>query len=163
MDAPNHNTGQAAALRVTDADTPFPGHRVVLGGERPFARKLQELHSVLATTDLRSPVLWILDSGWRKFEIAQAQWQQGERSPELERHLAAGALAERRYAEAAHHFASIAPEGEASPDALLAAYALLLDGRGAQAAEWARASGIDVAPGYAEGWKVLQGWIADGS
>jgi homoserine O-acetyltransferase len=36
MDAPKHMAGRAAALSVADAHAPFPGYRVMLGGERPL-------------------------------------------------------------------------------------------------------------------------------
>ena len=93
---------------------------------------IEALHEVLTRTELRSPVLWLLDSDLDTQRAAHAVSEAAREEPAVLGHLAAGAMAERRFDEAADLFARAEEriEGPRRRDLFrLRIYALCLAGR----------------------------------
>jgi predicted membrane-bound spermidine synthase len=112
-------------------------------------RDIGALHAVLRETDLRSPVLWLLDSDADAQRAALETEGAAREHPEVLLHLAAGALAERRFADAAQILAraETRADGEHRRDAFrLRIYALCLAGRLDEAARLATSRYAERAP-----------------
>jgi hypothetical protein len=114
-----------------------------------------DLHGLLTRTDLVTVPLWLLFSDAREQEIARDRLARGDATPELEHVLGVGALAERRYAEAADRFA--AAEGARADSAFFEVYALCLAGRTGEAGTTAATLASRTGPGgpSAEFWSWM--------
>jgi len=96
----------AEALR---AALPYFAVQPPLNGQvlRDVAKALPDIDRVLRETDLRVPVLWMLDTDRVELGIIDRAIQAGGYRPQYAHALGARALAERHYAEAAEHFANV--------------------------------------------------------
>jgi hypothetical protein len=113
-------------------------------------RDVEPLHAALTESELRSPVLWLLDSDLDAQRAARAAQAATPDDPAVLRHLAVGALAERRYGEAAELFgrAEARSAGGSRRDLFrLQVYALCLAGRVAEADRLAEARYAERGPG----------------
>jgi hypothetical protein len=111
---------------------------------------IEALHAVLTRTDLRSPVLWLLYSELDTLRAARELSEAAREEPQVLAHLAAGALAERRFDEAAELFARAEERsaGTRRRDLFrLRVYALCLAGRVVEAESLARVRYSDRSPG----------------
>jgi spermidine synthase len=115
--------GTVEALRVEDLQNLL---FVARTAERPADPAW--LHEVMTTTDARLFVLLHLESDPDRQRIARKKAARGERDAFVLYHLAAAALAERRFGESASLARSALDAGEARARFLMA-YALGLDGR----------------------------------
>jgi hypothetical protein len=105
----------------------------------PLDHAIAGLHDVLTRTDLRSPVLWALDSDADIQRVMASADPSLRRGPGAAFHRAARLLADRRFGAAADAFAAAEAHPQWGRDAFrLRVYALCLDGRVADARSLAR-------------------------
>jgi hypothetical protein len=121
---------------------------------------MRELHTVLTTTPLESPVLWILGSDEARSRSAERLAARGDTSPEVEHELGVRALAQRRYRQAAEHFARAARGERPTREDLLYAYALWLDGDDEAARGAAATNGLAESPDLGALWREILEWPA---
>jgi predicted membrane-bound spermidine synthase len=99
---------------------------------------LPDLHHLLMRSERVTAPLWLLGSSWRLVQVSEDAAARGVRSPEIDYHRGAAALARRDYPAAARAFqAADAPDAPRRSAGYLAAYAWALAGREAEAAAMA--------------------------
>jgi predicted membrane-bound spermidine synthase len=123
-------------------DARAAAERHLLGAPRG-ALDLSALHARLEDDPLRALPLWELGSDALRQRAARAAAAQGRATPEVERELALGALAERDFAAAATGLARAGRNGDSDPqDARLEVYALCRAGAPDAARARARELGL---------------------
>jgi len=102
-------------------------------------RQIEGLHAVLSETDLRTPVLWALKSDADIQRVMDRLGPADRLRPELQFHLGAHLLAERRYAEAVEPLRRAEADPQLRRDAFrLRVYALCQARRQTEAEQLAR-------------------------
>jgi len=116
------------------------------------------LHAVLTRTSLETLPLWLLGTTLEELRLARELAAERADAPDAQRVLAAGALSERRYGEAADHFRR-ARRGRSDPDlARLELFALCLADEMQEASRLARRLARETAgsPGADAHWRWLE-------
>ncbi len=151
------------ALR--EATLPYFAHQRAIDHATFAAASLDEdiaaLHRAITESDLRSPVLWLLESDADAQRVVRGIDGPAREHAEVWTHLAAGALAERRFDEAADLFARLegASGGALRRDAFrLRVYALCLAGRVEEAERLAEVRYAERAPASLP---PFWGWMRD--
>jgi len=132
---------------------------ILLGIERPFENRLQEAHAILSQSNYASPALWALEGEWVTHDAAQRLAARGENNVEIQLELGLGALAERRFDDAARHLEAAAPASKPSEEAILASYALGAAGRFGDALELANRTGTASSDEHRKSWALISGWF----
>ena len=135
----------------------------LLGAEKPFSARLQEMHAILTQTSYESPVLWTLEGEWILSDAAERIAARGDSTPEIERELGLAALAQRRFSDAAAHLQAAASTATPSNEAILACYALAAAGRPAEARALANDTGTIRSSEHRELWLLIEGWFEPGA
>ncbi|MEE2663625.1 MAG: fused MFS/spermidine synthase [Myxococcota bacterium] len=135
---------------------------VLFDSDRPIERRLAELHAVLSTASLESPVRWILGSNDTIAAAAARLADRGDSSPEVHSELATAALARRDFDRAADQLGLAGRPDTPSRENLLRAYALAMAGRPDEARRVAQAAGLEQSAEFATAWLAIVALIEAG-
>jgi len=128
----------------------------LLDAQLPPVARLAAIHRSLDASGMHELALWLLGSDVDRQRAARALAAAGSDAPAVRLELARGALADRRFDEAARLFGRLPEALQPSEVALLHAFSLARAGQPDAARRAARRSGLDRAPEWADAWRAIR-------
>jgi tetratricopeptide (TPR) repeat protein len=113
-------------------------HQLFFGNQGEFLQRIPRLHQLLTETPLETHALWLLGTTTRRVECSRLAREAGNAEPEVDMALAADAMANRRFEEAAESYRNARlGRSDSRPALYLEIFALEMAGRHEAAGELA--------------------------